>query len=31
MIDNFDIVRDNLLKFDKQGEFYKKARENPIL
>ena len=22
MIDNFDIVRDNLLKFDKQGEFY---------
>lgn len=22
MIDNFEIVRDNLLKFDKQGEFY---------
>ena len=22
MIDNFDIVRDNILKFDKQGEFY---------
>ena len=22
MIDNFDIVRDNILKFDKEGEFY---------
>ena len=29
-IDNFGIVRDNVLQFGEEGEFYKSERENPI-